>query len=66
MQPKPVQRQSTWALLHAGSWDRSSGGQAPPAAVTKGWRSGTARTGRPQRVRAPYAKPHPLPAAAPE
>ena len=53
-------RASLRALLHAVLWDRPSPGPQTWGGVTKLRGSGTAWKGRPQRVRAPYAKPRSL------
>ena len=50
-------RASLRALLHEGLWDRAFHGPQTMDAVTNPRGSGTAWKGRPQRVRAPYAKP---------
>ena len=53
-------RASLRALLHAVLWDRPFPGPQTWDGVTKLRGSGTAWKGRPQRVRAPYAKPRRL------
>ena len=53
-------RASLRALLHAVLWDRPFPGPQTWGGVTKLRGSGTAWKGRPQRVRAPYAKPRSL------
>ena len=45
-----------WGRCRVGVVGPAGRGPQPPRAVTKGARSGTAWKGRPQRVRAPYAK----------
>ena len=59
---------TAWGRCPAGVAGRTFRGPQPPAEVTKRDGSGTAWEGRPQRVRAPYAKPvrppRPLPSRA--